>query len=267
MSMPMRILLADNDETFLLSTADLLRREGHHCECAPDADSARGLMQNSHFELLIADINMPGNPQLELVESLAASDPSMPVILVTGYPSMQSAVRSIHLPVIAYLLKPIPFDELRHWVSIAQRQRQLSAAVKDLRTRLHEWDGELAGIEELMLQRNRPGSSVSVEDFMQLTLRNLIASMLDLRNLTQEINPESQDTAVCHLLACPRLDELSSAIRHTIKVLHNTKQSFKSKELGALRHQLESFMESDEHTQGAGDGPVSRRRAGDPQAR
>lgn len=253
----MRVLIADNDETFLLSTADLLRREGYVCKCARDADSARHLMQSNQFDLLIADINMPGNPQLELVESLAASDPTMPVILVTGYPSVQSAVRSIHLPVVAYLLKPIPFDELRHWVSIAQRQRQATTALNDLRAHLHDWDAELAGVQELMLQRGTSGSPVSVDDFVQLTLRNLIASMLDLRNLTQQAGAGKNDAPVCHLLACPRLDELSGAVRHTIKVLQKTKGSFKSKELAALRHQLEAFIESDDHSHEPGaSGPM-----------
>lgn len=267
MSTSMRVLLADNDETFLLSTADLLRREGYECECAADADNARALIQAAHFDLLIADINMPGNPQLELVESLAASDPSMPVILVTGYPSMQSAVRSIHLPVIAYLLKPIPFAELLHWVAVARRKNETFAAVKNLRSRLHEWDTELKGIEELMLQRSGRGSPISVDDFMQLTLRNLIVSMLDIRNLTQQEKPGGNDTPVCHLLACPRLDEVNTALRHTIKVLHKTKGSFKSKELAALRHQLETFVDGEEYAEQAGDGPSSQRSLRGPQSR
>lgn len=263
----MHILLADNDETFLQSTADLLRREGHDCECAPDADSALALIQDRRFDLLIADINMPGNSRLELIQTLAASDPSIPVILITGYPSVQSAVRSIHLPVIAYLLKPIPFDELQHWVSVAQGKRKTLDAVQDLRARLSQWDRELAGVEELVLQRDSKGAPVSVDDFVQLTLRNLVLSALDLRNLTQQSEAHRGEAPVCNLLACPRLDELSDAIRHTIKVLHKTKGSFKSKELAALRRQLESFMDNSEPATGTGGCAATGGCAGDPPAR
>ena len=121
---------------------------------------------------------------------------------------------------------------------------------------------ERSEIEELMLQRKGQGSPVSVDDFMQLTLRNLIASMLDIRTLTQQGDQHGNDAPVCHLMACPRLDEFSSAVRHTIKVLHKTKGAFKSKELGALRHQLEAFMDSDDQTQQSEEGKSARPKKG-----
>ncbi len=58
-----KILLADDEQTFLHSTADLLRDQGYECDCAMDAEEASALMQRTEYDLLISDINMPGNGQ------------------------------------------------------------------------------------------------------------------------------------------------------------------------------------------------------------
>ncbi len=114
-----RILIADDEESFLLSTAELLRDEGYECVCASDARIATAMLDKEGYDLLIADIKMPGNSDLEFIKELPRMVKGMPVILVTGYPSLSSAIQSIPLPVIAYLIKPFEFSELlaqvEHW--------------------------------------------------------------------------------------------------------------------------------------------------------
>ena len=61
MTQPGRILVADDEETFAESTADLLRREGYQCDTAREASIAATLLAGSQYDLLIADIRMPGN--------------------------------------------------------------------------------------------------------------------------------------------------------------------------------------------------------------
>jgi CheY-like chemotaxis protein len=100
-------LIADDEETFLLSTADLLRREGYHCDCAPDGKRAAEMLGKGEYDLLIADIKMPGNGNLELVREMPRLAEGLPVILVTGYPSLKTAMESFQLPVAAYLPKPV----------------------------------------------------------------------------------------------------------------------------------------------------------------
>ena len=91
-------------------TADLLRKEGYHCDCALDAATAAEMLRSDRYELLIADIKMPGNPQLELIKDLPNIAQDVPVILVTGYPSLNSAIQSVQMPVAAYLVKPVDFS-------------------------------------------------------------------------------------------------------------------------------------------------------------
>lgn len=109
---PRRILIADDEESFLYSTADILRMEGYDCSCASDARSATAMLRKDSYDLLIADIKMQGNADLEFIKALPQIAEGMPVILVTGYPSLNSAIESIQLPVVAYLVKPFELNEL-----------------------------------------------------------------------------------------------------------------------------------------------------------
>ena len=106
------ILIADDDEAFRNATKAFLRRQGFDCESAKDGGSAIELLRNTQFDLLISDINMPGNVSLELVEKLPEIAAALPVILLTGHPSVQSAARSVRLQVVAYLVKPCDANDL-----------------------------------------------------------------------------------------------------------------------------------------------------------
>ena len=108
----MKILLADDDDTFLRSTADLLRREGYECDCVSDAVAGIAKLQNNEYDLLIADIKMPGNADLELIRRVPKIAEETSVILVTGYPSQRTAIEAVRLSVVDYLVKPFELEEL-----------------------------------------------------------------------------------------------------------------------------------------------------------
>lgn len=237
-----RILIADDEETFSRSTADLLRQLGYECDCAPDGAAAAALLRTTAYDLLIADIKMPGNPELELIRELSRVAEGTPVILVTGYPSLRTAVQSIQLPVIAYLTKPIEFDELKAHVHDAVERSRAYHAIRDTRKRLEESCGHLNDIEKALKANPKQKPSTSVSSFIELTFLNIFGAITDLRNLTEALGAQNPRQEACHLLNCPRLDTLSKALNDTVEILEHTKTSFKSKELGDLRKKLESVL-------------------------
>ncbi len=107
-----KILIADDDETFLLATTDLLRREGYECYYAPDAKTVIETLKSVKFDLLISDINMPGNNELELIKELPEIAEGLPVILITGSLYSDAQIQSLKPPVTACLSKPLDFEEL-----------------------------------------------------------------------------------------------------------------------------------------------------------
>jgi DNA-binding response OmpR family regulator len=238
-----RILIADDEDTFLNSTADLLRREGYACDTATNADAADELLRANKYDLLISDIKMPGNPNLELIHSIPQVAVGMPVILVTGYPSVDSAIRSLQLPVAAYLVKPIDFDELLNHVRSAVGRYRLYQVILRVQERLGHWQEDMQRTEAVVRQSQVGVSPVPVDMFMDLTLANIVASLTDLRNLIESLQHHEGSKEACHLLGCPRPAAFVKTMHEVIEVLKGTKNSFKSKELGELRQRLESLVQ------------------------
>lgn len=237
-----RILLADDEQIFREATGDLLRKEGYVCDCVADAASAIEKLRQNSYDLLIADIKMPGNPGLELIKELPQLAKGMPTILVTGFPSQKTAIEAVSLPVAAYMVKPIDFKELEKNVAKAIQQRRLFMTVSNTKQRLSAWQKEMQDIEKTLKGKNYGVFSASVKNFLDLTLGNISAAMTDVKNLAYILTDEPDESAVCNLLNCPRLIELTEGLSETVKTLEKTKSSFKSKELGQLRIKLEKLL-------------------------
>jgi two-component system response regulator AtoC len=107
-----RILVADDEPLFLKTTAALLRKEGFDCTCAPNGTVALDALSKQSFDLVLSDLNMPGNLKLELLREGRSKWPEIPLIVVTGAPSLPTAIESVRLGITDYLLKPVKFDDL-----------------------------------------------------------------------------------------------------------------------------------------------------------
>jgi DNA-binding response OmpR family regulator len=241
MEHPPRLLLADDEKTFLMATADSLRQEGYFCDTALDAPTAASLLRANRYDVLIADIKMPGNPNLELIRQVARSIDGLPVIIVTAYPSFETAVDALDLPVWGYLEKPLDFEVLLQRIRVALQFRQQYSVVHSQRRRVEEWLDSVDMVESLMIRAATPDTQVPVETFLALTMRNIYGALDDLQRLVLAQTHDSHGDA-CHLMDCPRPARMIEALNETISVLEKTKSAFKSKELGALRERLEKLV-------------------------
>jgi DNA-binding NtrC family response regulator len=230
-----RLLIADDEETFLLATAELLRREGYEVDTVPDAHQAIERVRQQRYDLLVSDLEMPGNEDLALIRQVAEEAGGLPVIIVTGFPSTGSAIASIELPVSAYLLKPVRFDELLARVRVAVSRFQSYQAMRRSEDRLKSWReemGQIAGTK----------NGAGVDAFLTLTLRNVMGSLTDLEMVGEALTGGEPAGDPCHLINCPRGMELQAAVRETIAVLEETRTAFKSKTLADLRKKLELLL-------------------------
>jgi DNA-binding response OmpR family regulator len=242
---PARLLLADDEETFLYATADLLRGRGYLCDCVSSADDAVLAIAAQRYDLLIADIKMPGNPRLELVRGLQGAAGTLPVIIVTGYPTLESALEAIRLPVIAYLTKPFEFQELVSQVEKGVKWSRVSRVVGGTRDRLEQWTLELSGVEVALRSDTAEAHQQSIDAFLSVTFRNMVGSLTDILRIAQVATGQTVAPEACHLLNCPRHARLMDAINDAIGSLEKTKTSFKSRELGELRRTLQSVVDEE----------------------
>ena len=107
-----RLLIADDEPLFLRTTSELLTKAGYECVLVSDAKSALAELQTGHYDLVLSDLHMPGNFHGELLRAQRDGWPQIPLIVVTGMPSLPTAIESIRLGITDYLLKPVRFEEL-----------------------------------------------------------------------------------------------------------------------------------------------------------
>ena len=233
-----RILIADDEPTFLNSTAELLRREGFTVDTVDDAASALAAISAATYDLLITDLEMPGNADLDLVQQVAHLSGGLPIIIITGFPSVRSAVASIELPVAAYLVKPVHVPELLKRATSAVARFRSYQAMQSAEARLREYRSQ---VEAQPVAPNTEGQGV--DTFLALTLRNVMGSLTDLEQLGRALaGQQTLQPHPCQLMNCPRGAQLQAAVEETIAVLEETKGAFKSKTLGDLRHRLELLV-------------------------
>lgn len=114
--MAIRILITDDEESFLASTSHILEEEGYECHCAASSAEALAALEVEDFNLILADIRMPGNYELKFFHQVRDEYPDLPFIVITGYPSIDTAIRSIQLKVWDYIVKPFDIDGLKERV-------------------------------------------------------------------------------------------------------------------------------------------------------
>ena len=237
-----RILIADDDEVFLDSIAELLERESYACDRAPDSQTATEMLRGAQYDVLISDFRMPGNERLEFVRQVGATAEGLPIILVTAHPSLSSALDSFHLPVVAYLVKPFQFADLLARVEASIENSKLLRSLNAARRRLKDWHNDLDRVERAMPASIRHGASAPVAAFAEIAFHNMFGALLDLRQLTQALTVEDPEREACHLFNCPKLGALSEAVDETLATLRRTRGAFKSKELGKLRSKLRELV-------------------------
>jgi CheY-like chemotaxis protein len=224
-------LIADDEIEVRQPVANLLRRAGFECQEAESGEEALRLLQARPFDAVILDIHMPGNAELETTTRLRTVAPGLPIVLMTGKPTVQTAARAVRLPVTAYLTKPPEIDELVRILDESIGDYRRFAAVSTGRKRLKEWDAELEDIQRVI---STPGSddANALHNFQRLTLRQVILMLSDLE----------QALALAGTGAHGETDR-AAALLETVRVLERTKQNFKSRELADLRKRLQALIE------------------------
>jgi len=107
-----KILVVDDEESICKSVRKILSRKGYEVADALNVADAVKKMQNTPFDLVITDLMMPKTSGLELLEIVRDHYPELDVVMITGYASIESAVKAVKLGAAGYLAKPFTPDEL-----------------------------------------------------------------------------------------------------------------------------------------------------------
>lgn len=133
MSVPPRILVVDDDAAVRSVLRVNLGRHQMAVTLASTADEALEILRSQPIDLVLTDHRMPGATGLELVDRVHHAWPEMPLIMMTGYGSIEDAVAAMKAGANDYLIKPVEKDELILVIQRALDQRALKAEVRELR--------------------------------------------------------------------------------------------------------------------------------------
>jgi DNA-binding NtrC family response regulator len=135
---PANVLVVDDERNILSVLKDTLTHFGYRVTCASSAAEALTAVRSELFDAAITDIRMPDMSGLELLREIKRQDESIEVIVMTGYPTITSAVEALKEGAYDYLSKPLIFDELEHLMKRVMERRFLRGEVHSLRARLGE---------------------------------------------------------------------------------------------------------------------------------
>jgi DNA-binding NtrC family response regulator len=152
----MRVLLAEDEETIAVTLRDALEEAGHEVDHAPDTDSALALLERVNPDVVLTDIRMPGAGGMALLERAVDQDSDRPVILMTGFGTVEQAVEAMRIGAAQYIQKPFRNEAVVGMVERLGRERLLQAENARLREELrdleHDRMGEMVGASPGMLE-------------------------------------------------------------------------------------------------------------------
>ena len=121
------ILIVDDEESIRFTFRSFLSDEGFKVCSAASFDEGIALLREKDIDLIFADIILPGKTGIDLLKAAREIAPSVPVIMITGAPSVDTATESMRIGAFDYIVKPIRQNSLMRSVSIALKHK----AVKD----------------------------------------------------------------------------------------------------------------------------------------
>ena len=138
-----RVLVADDDAAIRRVCTRILSHEGWHVTTCDSGRSAVAETERASvpFDCVLSDVNMPEMDGFELVRTLREKDDDLPVLLMTGDPSLDGAVRAIDFGAVSYIAKPFDHESLASQVARAARRH----GVQRMRRRAESWARELFG--------------------------------------------------------------------------------------------------------------------------
>ncbi len=133
----MRVLLAEDEETIAVTLRDALEEVGHEVLYAPDTAGALALLDENP-DVVLTDIRMPGEGGMEILKRSVDADRDRPVILMTGFGTVDQAVEAMRIGAAHYIQKPFRNEAVVGMVERFGRERSLLAENVRLKEELRE---------------------------------------------------------------------------------------------------------------------------------
>jgi two-component system response regulator AtoC len=138
-----RVLIVDDDRRMRRTLQIMIERMGLDSTAAADAHEAREQLRAARFDLVLTDLKMPETGGIELLEQIRSEQPQLPVILITAYGTIQTAIEAMRKGASDYVLKPFDNENLELVIRRALEIERVRSENVFLREQLGEpWEAE-----------------------------------------------------------------------------------------------------------------------------
>jgi putative nucleotidyltransferase with HDIG domain len=180
------ILFVDDEESILEVASEYFQQKDYHVVTAMNGEDALAVLEQTEIDCCFTDINMPGMDGLELAEHIREKDMTIPVIVMTGYPSLENTINTLKNGVVDFLIKPVNLEQMELCVQRVLRQRKI--------------------FEDNLLLKKELASKKRIEALN----RELISKVDELNNLNKIMNDFEQVTSSRELFS--RVVELAREV-------------------------------------------------------
>src|SRR5207245_1347738 len=152
MGMRESILVVDDETGVRASLTGILGDEGYQVEAVDSGEAALSILEGRQFDLIFLDVWLPKMDGLETLARVRSLDPEVPVVLITGHGSVETALKAGQIGAQDFVEKPLSLEKTLLVVKNALRQRRLEAENRALKEQVeHRWVmvGESAAIHAL----------------------------------------------------------------------------------------------------------------------
>ena len=150
------VLIADDETLVSTPLRKMLMGQGHYVECVETGWDAARALATGRFELLVTDICMPGNTALDVLRSPEMQRLKIPVIVITGHPSVETAIDALRLAVVDYFVKPVPPQPFLDSVQRALERRTAMRTVHEIEERVGSMSAVLQSVKNTLEAAGQP---------------------------------------------------------------------------------------------------------------
>ena len=118
----MEVLLVDDEPSIRETLAEFLIQEGHSVTSCGSGERAIDLVMKQAYDVVVCDMNLPGIDGIDVLERLRANHPAVPVLLITAYATVESAVEAFQKGAVDYLTKPFQLADLANKLQALRRK-------------------------------------------------------------------------------------------------------------------------------------------------
>jgi DNA-binding NtrC family response regulator len=148
------ILLIDDEAIALSNLSHVLEREGYTVTACKNGESGLAAMQSTRFDLVLTDLRMPGIDGMDVLRHIRETTPEVPVIMITGHATLDSAVEAMKAGAHHYIAKPFRLDEAREVVRSALELGRIRRENMQLKERIEHISSRASIItQDLGMQR------------------------------------------------------------------------------------------------------------------